>query len=104
KLLLPKWKLDIDEKEFTVMRMIVQGQEKSFTWDMSDYFDEESHLSSMARTTGFTCTAIAGLVLDGAFARKGICPPEFIGAEQTLFEKVLQYLRQRKIDYRMKEN
>lgn len=104
RLLLPKWKLDAAEKEFTVMRMIVEGQEKSFTWDMIDYFDDETNLSSMARTTGFTCTAVAALVLDGAFDRKGICPPEFIGAEQALFQNVLQYLRDRNIVYRMKEN
>ena len=108
KLLLPKWKLAVDEKEFTVMRMIIRGQkngkEKTFTWDMIDYYDDESQTSSMARTTGFTCTAVAGLMLEHGFQRKGICPPEFIGAEENYFSDVLRYLRDRNIVYEMQEN
>ena len=108
KLLLPKWKLDPDEKEFTVMRMIIRGDEheheKTFTWDMIDYYDDELKLSSMARTTGFTCTAVARLILEHGFQHQGICPPEFIGAEENYFSDVLHYLRDRNIVYEMQEN
>ncbi|NOY60737.1 MAG: saccharopine dehydrogenase [Calditrichaeota bacterium] len=108
KLLLPQWKLDPGEKEFTVMRIIIRGDEhgegKIFTWNMIDYYDDESKTSSMARTTGFTCTAVAGLILEHGFQHKGICPPEFIGAEKNYFTDVLHYLRDRNIVYQMQEN
>jgi len=108
KLLLPKWKLDPGEKEFTVMRMIIRGDEhgheKTFTWDMIDYYDDELKLSSMARTTGFTCTAVARLILEHGFQHQGICLPEFIGAEENYFKDVLHYLRDRNIVYEMQEN
>jgi saccharopine dehydrogenase-like NADP-dependent oxidoreductase len=51
----------------------------------------------MARTTGYTCTAAARLVLEGKFSRIGICPPEFIGAESGCFDVVFTELQKRGI-------
>ena len=51
--------------------------------------DAASGFSSMARTTGYTATAAARLVLAGAFDRKGICPPEYLGAAPGCFERIL---------------
>ena len=60
-----------------------------------DRTDERTGTSSMARTTGYTCTAAARLVLEGRFARFGICPPEFVGADEDCFERVLADLAAR---------
>ena len=57
----------------------------------------------MARTTGFPATAAARLVLSGRFTRKGICPPEFIGADETAFRAVMDELAARNVIYRSKE-
>ncbi|MFO7446548.1 MAG: saccharopine dehydrogenase C-terminal domain-containing protein [Ignavibacteriaceae bacterium] len=102
KLLFPKWQLEKDEKEFTVMRIIIRGTEDGkkveHIYNLYDQFDEKTQVSSMARTTGYTCTAAARLVLNGDFKRKGICPPEYIGAEEGCFGKVMKHLSDRNIN------
>jgi saccharopine dehydrogenase-like NADP-dependent oxidoreductase len=55
----------------------------------------------MARTTGYTCTAVATLVLEGAFTQKGIIPPEYVGADERCFQAVLEYQKKRNITYKL---
>lgn len=103
KVLLPQWKLQPEEKEFTVMRVIITGKEKgkkkTYTYDLFDQYDAVTKLSSMARTTGFTCAAVACLVADGKFNSKGIIAPEFIGDDEKAFSFVINYLKHRKVYY-----
>lgn len=107
KLLFPKWRLDPDEPEFTIMRVTIEGIEngrrKEYIYELLDRFDPVRKISSMARTTGYTCTAVATLVLEGIFTQKGIIPPEYIGADERCFKNVLEYQRGRGIDYRCHE-
>ncbi|RMF31956.1 MAG: saccharopine dehydrogenase [Bacteroidetes bacterium] len=104
KLLFPKWQLRPGESDFTVMRVIVEGRENDrpvrYTYDLLDEYDHETDTLSMARTTGYTCTAVAELVLSGAFRRTGICPPEYVG-EAGLLDRVLEYLRRRGVEYQV---
>ncbi len=53
----------------------------------------------MARTTGYTCTAAVNLVMDNKFTRKGICPPEYLGEEESDFHFVVDYLAKRGVNY-----
>lgn len=105
KLLFPKWKMKPDEKEFTVMRIKISGtengKEKSYQYNLLDRTDKTNTLS-MARTTGYTCTAVANLILNGKFKRKGICPPEYIGEQEEHFQFVLNYLSARGVHYEVK--
>jgi len=107
-LLFKQWKLGDTEEEFTVMRITIVGKEndnqKTYIYDMLDYFDPVTKISSMARTTGYTCTAVANLVLDGNFHRKGICPPEYIGENPENVKYIFDYLKNRNISYILKEN
>ena len=107
KLLFPKWKLKPGEMEFTVMRIRIAGEESgkgvSYEYDLLDHTDVATNTLSMARTTGYTCTAAANLVLDGRFARKGICPPEYLGEEGRNFEFIIEYLKARGVHYRVKK-
>lgn len=107
KLLFPKWKLKPGEEEFTVMRIRISGEEdnkkKIYQYSLLDRTDKVTGTLSMARTTGFTCTAVAHLVADGKFNRKGICPPEYIGEEAEHFEFVVQYLSKHKVLYTLTE-
>ena len=50
----------------------------------------------MARTTGFTCTAVANLVIDSQYNKVGISPPEYLGEH---FEFVKSYLEDRGVIY-----
>ncbi len=104
KLLFAKWKLEDGEDELTVMRISLKGTEnnkpRSYVYDLLDRYDKATDTSSMARTTGYTCTAAAELVLSGMYKRVGISPPEFIGEDETCVNFVLQYLEERRVIYR----
>ena len=103
KLLFPKWKLKPGEEEFTAMRIRIEGNEngkqKKYEYNLLDRTDKNTNTLSMARTTGYTCTAVVNLVMDGKFSRKGICPPEYIGEEEADFRFVVDYLAQRGVHY-----
>jgi len=101
KLLFPFWQPDEDEDEFTLMTIKIAekktDQKKIIEYVLLDRSDKKTKTSSMARTTGYTCTADARLILEGKFSRKGICPPEFIGEEDGCFDKIISLLEERKI-------
>ena len=106
KLLFPKWKLNPGEEEFTVMRVRIggaeEGQKKNYEYNVFDKYDRETQTTSMARTTGYTATAAVHLLTEGKFERKGICPPEYLGENADNFEFVLEYQKQRGINYHFK--
>jgi saccharopine dehydrogenase-like NADP-dependent oxidoreductase len=103
KLLFPKWKLKPGEGDFTIMKVIIKGQEnqqeKTYIYDLYDEYNKETDTISMARTTGYTCSAVANLVLEGKYNRVGISPPEYIGIEEENYRYILKYLNDRKINY-----
>ena len=103
KLVFPQWKLKPGEEEFTVMRLRIEGEEngqaKKYEYNLLDRTDTASQTLSMARTTGYTCTAVANLVAENKFSRKGICPAEFVGEEESNFTFVMDYLKERGIKY-----
>ena len=107
KLLFPLWKLKEGEKEFTAMKIIIKGKEenanKVYTYNLFDTYDEATKTTSMARTTGYTCTAVVKMVLSGEYTAKGILPPEFIGAHEGCYENVLNHLKDRCVNYLLSE-
>lgn len=108
KLLFPKWKLKPGEEEFTVMRIRISGKEnekeKTYQYNLLDRTEKSTGTLSMARTTGYTCTAAVHLVASGNFNQKGICPPEFLGEEEAHFQFVLKHLKGRNVHYAVLEN
>lgn len=107
KILFPKWKMKENEADFTVMRVIIEGIEngkkKKIVYDLYDQFDWETRTSSMARTTGYTCTSVARLVLEEKFKHQGICAPEHIGEKHNIFYKVFDYLEGKGIKFKISE-
>lgn len=105
KLLFPKWKLKPGEEEFTVMRIVMEGEEngktKRYQYNLLDRTLKGT--LSMARTTGYTCTAAVHLVADGLYTRKGISPPEYLGEEEKHFQFVVKYLADRGVQYKVTE-
>ena len=102
-LLFPKWKLGEEEEEFTLMNVIVKGieagQRLEYKYELLDRYDPQTKTSSMSRTTGYTCTAVTQLVLDGHYDRPGISPPEFVGEAEGCFQRILEYLEDRGVHY-----
>ncbi len=107
KILFDKWKLQPGENEFTIMRITVEGTEKGkkkkYVYNLFDTYDKETGISSMSRTTGYTCTATVNLILEGKFSQKGVFPPEFVGRERDCTKYILDYLKQRNVIYRVTE-
>ncbi|MEE9534056.1 MAG: saccharopine dehydrogenase C-terminal domain-containing protein [Acidimicrobiia bacterium] len=107
-LLSPQWRYGQDEADLTVMRLVISGEEDgkpaTYTYDLYDEYDPTTGTLSMARTTGYTCTAVGRLVLDGDYSQKGICPPEFVGRADGCWERVEEYLEDRGVRCRMQRS
>lgn len=103
KLLVDQWKPGPEEEEFTVMKVIVKGKDKTVEYNLLDRYDPVTRTSSMARTTGYTCTAAVNLITKGLFREKGVFPPELVGKDKTCFEFIMSYLKERKVNWRVKE-
>ena len=101
KLLFPKWKMKPGEKDITVMRITIEGDEEGksvkYTYDLYD--EMQDGVISMARTTGYTCCAAVHLVANGMYDTPGVCPPEYLGEQEDHFQFMLQYLRERNVIY-----
>jgi saccharopine dehydrogenase-like NADP-dependent oxidoreductase len=103
KLLFPKWTFAEGEADLTVMRVTVEGQKGGqatrYTWDLSDRYDPATDLRSMSRTTGFTASIMARLLLDERFVRPGVHPPEVPALEPGLLDTMLHELAARGVHY-----
>lgn len=104
RILINNWKSGEAEKEFTVMRVTVKGenaggQNEEVVYDLYDEYNPETNTSSMARTTGYTATAAANMFLDGLFTEKGVFPPELVGKHEVCFDYILKYLGDRNIHF-----
>jgi len=107
KILFNEWKLGAEEEELTVMKVILHGEKdgkkKTVEYYLLDHYDPETKNSSMARTTGYTCTAAVNLIAQNLFNEKGVFPPELVGKHKTCFDFVLKYLAERKVILKSKE-
>ena len=98
-LLFDAWAYDPGEADLTVMRVVVAGEDDAgpvrHVYRLVDRHDPETDTSSMARTTGYTATGLARLVLAGRYREPGISPPELVGAVDGALDFVLEHLRDR---------
>jgi lysine 6-dehydrogenase len=101
KLLFDQWQLKEGEADLTVMQVVLEGQKQGrglrYTYHLLDRYDEQTQTTSMARTTGYTCAIVARQVINGLFARKGICPPEFIDRTKHCYENLMGEYAKRNI-------
>lgn len=103
KLLFPKWQLKPGEEEFTIMRIDIDGvqhnKEVSIRYSLLDKTNKG--VLSMARTTGYTCTAALHLLANDKFINPGINPPEYLGKDESNFNFIMQYLKDREVIYQV---
>ncbi len=98
-LLFPRWKLAAGEKDLTVMRVVVEGRvegrRQRRTYTLLDHYDEVNGTTSMARTTGYTCSSVVRAVAAGLFRTPGVSAPEVLGRADGCFRFVLDRLEER---------
>ena len=103
KLLFPMWELKEGDEEFTVMRIVIEGEKDKkkirYTYNLLDRHDKKTNIHSMARTTGYTATSTVRMLAKGLFDQKGICPPEFIGQKSDCVDFMLNELKKRGVIY-----
>jgi len=96
-----QWQFKPGEEDLTVLEIRVkgirQGQQSSEIYRMVDHYDRKNHISSMARTTGYTCAAAARLMLNYDL-QSGVLAPEHLGQDIRHFKCILADLYKRNID------
>lgn len=102
-ILIREWKAEPGTEEFTIMRVRLEGEGKRILYDLYDRYDQMHKISSMSRTTGYTASAAANLILEGKYNEKGVFPPEFVAMKDGCFEYVLDYLKQRNVMWKLTE-
>ncbi len=100
-LLFSAWRFEEGEPDLTVMRIVVEGKQNGkclrHTYNLLDYYNPDTETSSMARTTGYTCTAMVNLVAKGLWTEPGLAPPEVVGRNADCFDAVLKHLEDRNV-------
>jgi lysine 6-dehydrogenase len=108
KILFNDWRLGTEEEELTVMKVIIEGEKnkdhKRIEFNLLDHFDAKTKTSSMSRTTGYTCTATVHLIAKKLFTEKGVFPPELVGKYKNCFDFVIDYLKERGVNWRVQTN
>ena len=85
------------------MKVILKSGNKKIEYNLLDRYDTTTKISSMNRTTGYTCTASANLIVKNLFTEKGVFPPELVGKHKTCFDFVMNYLEDRNVRWNKKE-
>lgn len=107
RLLFPMWEMGPGEEDNSVMRVVIEGicggNPCRMVYSLLDRYDRETGTTSMARTTGYTCAVTARLVAAGKYNRKGISPPEYLGEIPEVFDAIMGGLRERRIEFSIRE-
>ncbi|MDH3271743.1 MAG: saccharopine dehydrogenase NADP-binding domain-containing protein [Gemmatimonadota bacterium] len=98
-LLFSAWRFEEGEPDLTVLRIVVEGvqegKEVRHTYNLLDYYNPDTETMSMARTTGYTCTAMVNLVARGLWSEPGLAAPELVGRDPECFDAVVKHLEDR---------
>lgn len=98
-LLFHAWRRPEGEEELTFLRVVCEGRHGGRrmrrTFELLDRTNARTGDTSMARTTGFPCTTAARLLLEGAFTKPGVFPPELLAADDALHARFLAELSAR---------
>lgn len=63
-------------EDMTVMRVEASGRAGGITFDLVDKYDRVNGVTSMGKTTGYTCSIVTLMVGSGEIGGKGVVPPE----------------------------
>lgn len=99
------WKLE-EAADWVILQVEMKGQRNGQSIRKEYLLREEGQggVSAMARTTGYTCAAIASLLLEGKDELSpGIWPPELIAQSSRRYSYIAEYLQARGIQWSERE-
>ncbi|MDW8236462.1 MAG: saccharopine dehydrogenase C-terminal domain-containing protein [Bacteroidia bacterium] len=97
-LLQKSWAMRPEEADLTVMKIHLRTEGgTTITYTLVDQADWQRRISSMARTTGYTCAAIATWLIEQASLPPGIYAPEEIAGLSGCFSYIINYLADRRV-------
>lgn len=90
-------KLPSNQPDVVLIRVTItgtmDGRQKTLAYEMIDYYDEQSGMTAMMRTTAFPTSVIAQMLGGGQISERGVLPPEQCVPADPLIEE----LKKRKI-------
>lgn len=100
KLLFRAWEQKVGDEDFTAIRIISTGLDDGGrrireVWSLLDRYDRAKGMTSMARTTGFTCVAGVRILAEDLWTRNGVAPPELVGEDRKCLDFIIGELLQR---------
>lgn len=88
-------------KDVVALKVEVYGYKKAkktkHTYTLIDFYDEKNEVTAMARTTGYTASIVARLILEGKIHLKGVVPPERLGMDKKIYKQIIAELKSREI-------
>ena len=94
-------------EDVTVMRVEVIGRKgparASITYEMVDYYDRKKKITSMGKTTGFTCSIVTRMVGNGEVQGVGVVPPE-VALNAKLVQKLHSELQAKGVEITENQN
>jgi lysine 6-dehydrogenase len=88
-------------KDLLAMKVKITGVRKNskrvYAFYLLDHYDEKHGVTAMARTTAYTASIMAQLLIQRIVKGKGVIPPESVAAEDKTFNKILTELKKRQI-------
>lgn len=104
-LLFEQWRRPHHETEATLLRVRVEGMTAStrrrVDFELYDETDHSTGDTSMARTTGFPCAIIAGMLARGEIGSTGVLALEHLGRDGTTYDSIVGELGRRDVELKM---
>jgi lysine 6-dehydrogenase len=79
-------------KDVTLVRCTIEGwkgtESRKIQYQLIDYFDDETELTSMMRTTSFPAAAVAVMCADGTITERGVLAPEVAVPPELFIEEM----------------
>jgi len=94
------WKPEV--KDVVALKVEVcglkNGKKTRYIYHLLDYYDEKLEITAMARTTAYTASIVAQLMLKGIIKKKGVVPPEKLGMDEKIYRMFLDGLEKHGIE------
>lgn len=77
---------------------VKNGTSRVIEYLVHQEYDEKEKITAMAKTTAYSFTAIADMIIKGEIDYSGVYPPEYIGMDRKLYERIVKSLLDKGIE------